>query len=140
MGYKSPHIYTINIQPNTTNPADSKTYYFGSTSYAWVDGTPGVSRIYICKPGILRCATLYVYCTVIASAEDVAVSIRKNDTTDYSIDAAVHLNAASTLVSNKTMNIPLAADDYIEIKVVTPAWVTNPTGVFVGGHILIECE
>jgi len=137
---QTPHVYTLKFAPSTIDPADSKNYYIGGNAYGWIDGVGGIGRIYFPRDGIIRAVAIYVYCTVVASAENVAFSLRVNNTTDYSINATVHLNTASTLVANYALSIPVAVTDYFEIKVVTPAWATNPTGVFVGGHALIECN
>jgi hypothetical protein len=65
--------------------------------------------------------------------------IRLNNTTDYAL-ATVQMNAANVLLANYALDIPVVAGDYILLKITTPAWVTNPTGCFIGGSILIECE
>jgi hypothetical protein len=40
--------------------------------------------------------------------------------------------------SNTSINIPVAAGDYIQIKSVQPAWGINPDNTTFGGYVYIE--
>jgi hypothetical protein len=73
------------------------------------------------------------------TAEDWPMVLRVNDATDYAIGT---VSAASNVRqwSNSFLNIPISAGDYVEIKTVTPDWVTAPAGTSAGGYILFESE
>jgi hypothetical protein len=139
MGYKSPTCYSLNIMSSTTAPLDSTTYYFGAFNQGWTTSTP-IRRIYIPRAGRITRVVLYMFAlTTAGTAEDIVIVIRKNDTTDYTF-STVGLANASRFFSNYALDIPVIAGDYIELKVTTPAWVTNPDGVYTYGSLFIETE
>ena len=72
------------------------------------------------------------------TTETSTASIRLNNTTDTTISSAVNLSSNPYAVSNTSLNVAVVAGDYIEIKWVTPTWVTNPTGVSGSAMIVIE--
>jgi len=139
-GYNSwPFMYTLPIGTASGNPSDSSTYYIGSIpNQPWASAAT-LNRVYIPRAGQIRAAALNIQNTVNGSAEDVVCVFRLNNTTDYAF-ATVSMNAANVLLANYALDIPVIAGDYILLKITTPAWVTNPTGCFIGGSILIECE
>ena len=141
MPYKSPKVYTLNIR--AIHLIDeiriSTDYFFGNAGLAW-STSANLAKIWIPKSGTIRAVQAWFYAMGSGTAEDVIVVIRKNNTTDYAFLATLHLNAASVLGSSYTLNIPVAAGDYIEFKVTTPAWVTNPTAISTSGNVLIECD
>jgi hypothetical protein len=65
------------------------------------------------------------------------MSIRVNNTTDYLIESLTLANS-NRVWANDALNIPVVAGDYIEIKEVQPAWVTNPATVTRTGVLYIE--
>ena len=42
------------------------------------------------------------------------------------------------LFNNGSLSIAVVAGDYVEIKIVCPAWATNPVNVKLGGVVYIE--
>jgi hypothetical protein len=139
-GYNSwPYMYTLPIGTASGNPADSTSYYIGSIPNQPWAGAATLNRVYIPRAGWIRAAAFNIQNTVNGTDEDVVCVIRLNNTTDYAL-ATVQMNAANVLLANYALDIPVVAGDYILLKITTPAWVTNPTGCFIGGSILIECE
>jgi len=117
-------------------PADSTTYYFGLVVQTV---TQGVNRIYFPRAGVItQCYIRIVIAGTLGTSETATISIRKNSTTDTTVSAAVTYDAAAATFSNTALSIAIAAGDYIEYKVVTPAWVTNPTGVFHSGMLYFQ--
>jgi hypothetical protein len=136
MGYLGPGGYSLRLHHSSTSPLDSTTYYFGGTNNAWTTTTTR-SRVYIPQSGIIRIINYFFTCTS-GTNENLEFYIRINGTTDYAVDTAFPISANEVVVSNYNLAIPVQAGDYLEIKVVTPAWVTNPTGILGGGHIIIQ--
>ena len=64
--------------------------------------------------------------------------VRLNGATDYSIGADLSVTANERIWTNSSINIPVAAGDYIQIKSVQPDWATNPADTTFGGYIYIE--
>jgi hypothetical protein len=134
MGYITPGSYMIFGGASNISPADSLTYYFGFISA--LTQLPAATRMYIPRTGTIRSCQLYWYAqTVDASTENVAFSIRLNNTTDTAIYTGSMANAAAPQVNN-ALNVPVVRGDYINLKMVCPAWATNPTGLQLG--FLIE--
>ena len=68
--------------------------------------------------------------TTAASAETSTISVRLNNTTDVLLSSAISYSAASGFNNQTgTVSSNLKAGDFINIKLVTPTWVTNPTNV-----------
>jgi hypothetical protein len=61
-----------------------------------------------------------------------------NGSTDTTISSAVTNDATSAVFSNSALSIVVAAGDYIEVKWVSPTWVTNPVGTNVSWVINIQ--
>jgi hypothetical protein len=127
----------INVLAITHNPADTTAYYFGSNPKA-PSTTAAINKIYPRKACLITGANIYVYAATVAGTnENVSVYIRVNNTTDHLIQT-VGVGAAERVFSNTAMTIELAATDYFEIKVIPPAWATNPTGVTYGGTVTVQ--
>ena len=135
MGYSRPRIFVLNGSSSTSNPSDSSVYYFGSLVIGLDVGADN-SRIYMPFSGVIRRAIAHCTCAA-GSAEDVPMVIRKNNTTDYAIDTQT-LAVAVRLFSNYSLNIPVAQGDYVNFKISTPAWATNPTSIRFGWQLVIE--
>jgi hypothetical protein len=120
------------LQGLAFNPADSTSYFVGDIYSIAPVGAGGIVGFYLPKATTLYAAGVKFINSVVGSNEASSVYIRVNNTTDYLISAAVDnslgLNVVSTVFGTP---VSLNAGDYIEVKWVTPAWVTNPTTVFV---------
>lgn len=141
MGYKSPRTYCLFVGASgIIAPVDSTTYYLGCMASTSLTATVLSYSAVIPYSGRIRAGNLLMRSnTTIGTNEDIIVTIRKNDTTDYAF-STVGLATANRLFSNYNLDIPVSAGDFIDIKIVTPAWVTNPDGCRFGGYLFIECE
>lgn len=139
MPVKKGQCYYINIGYLTFNPADSSTYFSGENQANAPSTTADYTKIYFPRNGTIK---KIVFITIANSAdgtnEQIDVSFRLNNTTDTLI-ASVSASAAKREFINNALNIPVTSSDYGQIKMVCPAWATNPTGVVAGGHIYIVC-
>jgi hypothetical protein len=135
--------YTLPVVGLPTNMADSTTYQFGVGGLNM--GTSNAQAIRIPKSGFVKYVQLSFGCTA-GTAEDVLVYLRKNDTTDYTLSTALKLDAATRVI---LVNDPkdtatgvaacyVSTSDYLQIKLVAPAWVTNPTAVTCYGFITVQ--
>lgn len=121
--------YTLQFSHNNAiNPLDTTTYYIG------VNGLPniaeGVSRAYIPKSGTIKSCYIHIANGgVLGSGETSTISIRVNNTTDTTVSSVITTNSTVQVFSNTNLSIPISAGDYIELKLVTPSWATNPTSV-----------
>ena len=119
--------YTLQLQSNTLDPADGETqYYGGHTSWSAV---ASIFQAYVPKAGVLTHARLHVLAVGTGTGEAASVSVRINNTTDVLISSAVTFSAATSAYSADLAQ-SVAAGDSVEIKVVFPTFVTNPTGVW----------
>lgn len=141
VGYTIP---IISSGSNGTN-SDATTYWFGavqlgsSGASGGTNDATGISRIYVPKAGVLSvCRLLLTVQGTLASSETSTISIRVNDTTDYTVSDAVVANATINAISNTAMSITLAAGDFFSFKWVTPTWATNPTTVRISGIVYIQ--
>ena len=128
--------YAINVQALTSSPTDSQTVYFGTLPKV-PQTTAARSKVYIRKAGTIKIAEIYCYSGTPGSNEAWSLYIRKNNTTDYLI-ATVSQGASERVFSNAALDIPMAVNDYFEIKGVQPAWGTNPATTIYGGYVYVE--
>lgn len=122
--------YALQLATATQDPADSTTY-FGGGFPAFAVGTTAVRfNLAVPQTGTITKGTAAVKVEgTLSSAENIAISVRKNDTTDASITSVGRTTARVQTYSNTSMSLAVTAGDALELKIVTPAWVTNPTQV-----------
>ena len=129
--------YVLPIVAALMNPDnDNTTYYAGSKAIPW-QTTGALVRVYVPKAGTVKRAYIEWDAGTAGTNEDVTMNLRLNDTTDTLI-ATVGTNQAQKLFSNTALGVVVVAGDFIEVKVSTPAWGTNPANVAIGGQIYIE--
>lgn len=123
----------IQLGGTTFAPADSTTYNFGLNNQL-APGTSTASREFsFIKTGTVTRFMFTVSMSVAGTSENVAVSLRNITTsTDNSIgNITIDAGTNGTGVFNFTPSIAIAnTTDRYTIKIVSPAWVTNPTGVY----------
>jgi hypothetical protein len=123
------------------SPTDSLTYYFGGAFSRVPSTTANISRVYIPRVGTSHIRAAHVVFNVtstLGTTEAISVYVRVNDTTDYLISAAATMDAAVCHVKSDTLEIPVTCDDYIEIKLVCPAWATNPSTVYTWATLWLD--
>jgi len=135
MPVRKPRTYSISWQTAALNPVDSTTYHIHGFAYA-PSTSDGFWRYYIPKNGIVRNVTLNINPSgAMGTAEDTTVSLRVNST-DTAL-GTIKMDAQNNVLS-ANCNVPVTTADYIQIKLQTPAWVSNPNGVLMQAFILIE--
>jgi hypothetical protein len=131
--YNSYNFYSRNVlqgQGMLTAPADSSTYYIGAPGFA-----PSSTKAF---------ATIF-YNGPAGYLNRVHIKLARGGTTATSENSSVYLviNSTETLLSNTvkmgytqfidlyfdSLDKPIAWGDTVCIKIVTPAWATNPTNV-----------
>jgi hypothetical protein len=132
--------YTLQMaQISALSPADSTTFYFGA---AWLNPATSTftdQRVYIPRAGTLK--TVFVRVRVsgtLGSSESVSHYIRLNDATDITLNTTNQYTVAAWSSPITGLNQSLAEGDYVVLKVVSPAWVTNPTSVSWTATLYIE--
>jgi len=115
------------------NPADSTTYYVGG--YIQTLNTynyRGAHRLPVSGE--------FVYAEVLwtgaaSSSEDISVYLRTGaggGIVDTLIQTVGNTDAGKTF-KNTSLSVSVSDSDPIQLKIVTPAWSTNPTSVSIGG-------
>ena len=131
--------YTLQVATNNFNPADATTYYIGAPHGGTPSSVDGNYRMYIPKAGTVSiCYGVVFSATTTGTNENSTISLRKNSTTDYQISTTIDNSQTAAAFSTSSLNIPVAAGDYIELKWAAPTWVTNPTGVRISAQIYIQ--
>jgi len=136
--WASPTGFQVQLLLNSFAPADATTYYIGSIPQLSGFNSAGSNRFYFNKAGTIKVADIYSYNQSPGSNEASTYYIRLNNTTDYTITTTATNNATNTHTSNTAMSVPIAVGDYIEVKWVTPSWVTNPTNMRTSVNIYLE--
>jgi len=129
---KTPGGYNFNCVTFSASPADATTYFLScSQSMTTYTATGNAdTRFYIPVSGTIT--AVYGTCTVggtLGSAGSTTVAIRLNNTTDTTVTSSLAMTSATNNFNNTGLSIAVSAGDYIEFKVTTPTWATNPTAV-----------
>lgn len=119
---------SIFCQTNVFAPADATTYFFGGIGVQEPNTVAGTRRIYFPIACTIDSCIIFCYNASAGSTENVSAYIRLNNTTDYTISTTYQMTASATysICSNTSMSVPIAANDFIELKLVCPTWATNP--------------
>jgi hypothetical protein len=126
------------VMAEQANPTDAQTVYWGGTSRIPLTTTGGVGRIYFPRAGRVTRVSVSWYATSAAgTSENISLYFRLNDTTDTLV-ATIGSTAAAKHFELDPASITVAKNDFFEMKVVYPTWVTNPTGVVYCGYAILE--
>lgn len=113
------------------NPADATTYFWGVAHSMTAATSTLASRRYKCR-GAGSISTVFMAMACSAGTSENVTFLIKNVTTATSQNisttislATAHQNASFTLASP----LSYSASDEIEVQMVSPTWVTNPTGL-----------
>jgi hypothetical protein len=125
-------MYELMLGFSNSSPADATTYIFGSYLNTTLQTTGAARRLYVTRTGLIT----GVFTTVVNSGtagtgETSTIYLRKNNTTDTTVDSSV-VTAGAGLVYASAVGVSIAVTDgdYVEMKWVSPTWATNPTGVY----------
>lgn len=132
----APYVLTVGCA-NTGTVNDGEVVYFGCIPGLSLTTGAGLTKVYFPRAGTLTRADIMWHAGTAGTNEDIVLAIRLNNTTDYAV-ATVATTAASKHFTNSALSIPIAAGDYVEIKVTFPTWVTNPANVRLGGYLYVQ--
>jgi hypothetical protein len=130
--------YPIHTFALTHTPGDAQTSYFGDRPIA-PSTAAGTNKIYIRQDGRITKAGIHSYSGTAGSAVPWTMYIRKNNAEDYLIES-VSLGTNERMWINVSMDVPVVAGDYVEIKSVTSTFATNPATTIYGGGFYVEYE
>lgn len=131
----------IFIPFNTSfNPADS-TSYFVNALHGTVPTSQGTENFIFVPTGTVTKVCIVFNRSVAASGELVTVTVRKSINPNTSADTTMVFtyawdNNSTTCSSGNAFSV--TETDFINIRIDTPAWVTNPTGVKLGAKVYIQ--
>jgi hypothetical protein len=136
------NVAWVPVQFNQTlNLADGVSYFWGCTIPA-TPHTAGGARQIPMPAGRITGAIISFYTgNSSVSSNAMTLYVRVNDTTDYLMSNSLVFSASIGVVvtvSNFAMDVPLAAGDKIEMKLVCPTWATNPTGAYFWGGLVLQ--
>lgn len=137
-GLYAPDVKWTHVGHYGTSFADSTTLYFAGSAFLPTTANASQWGIRMQRDTLITEAqVVFSSATVIGSNENISIYIRVNDTTDYLI-ATVGSTDRARVFYNGAMNggagIALVSGDYVCIKVVPPAWGTNPTNTHMDGY------
>jgi len=124
---------------STSTLAASTTYYFGSRFNNLPSTLGAFNRIDIPKTATIKRIRLQISATTIGSSgENVEIYLRVNNSTDTLLTDNVPINSNIYYTRTWTGSIPVTAGDYVEFKMVTPAWSVVPNIPGISGQIYLE--
>jgi hypothetical protein len=130
--------YSISAGIGLSSPADATTYYTAAPGFTSSTSTNG-GRIKIAQSGTITACYVTAYASgTVGTTETSTLSIRLNNTTDTSVSSAVVLDTGVHDYSNTGLSIAVVAGDYIQLKLLTPTWATNPGTISVSATIKVS--
>jgi len=125
---------SISFQGINASPADATTYYFGNGlmgTGTWVTNQ-GWSKVYLpYNATIVGWTANFFNSTSNGSAETATLSVNV-DNTPTTLSSAITMKTAISTFTASGLNISVNSGSYIEAKLLTPTWVTNPVGTVFG--------
>ncbi len=134
---RRPYLLTFVSNPAGFSPADSTTYYAGILSAEAATTYDNVSIIVPLSGTLVRVDLKVRVRGTLGTTEDVTHNLRLNDATDFAT-IALDYDAAFKESSSTGLSQAVVAGDKLALKIVTPAWATNPTDVHITLSALIE--
>jgi len=121
--------FILIAQWNPSSLTDAATYYYGSLGSIGGSTSEGGHKWLIPADCTLIGFAKVLRSTGAASSEASTLYIRKNATSDDELSNAIIFGGAFEVkyANSLTLNINYSKGDFIELKMVTPSWVTNPT-------------
>jgi len=139
----TPSNYCIQFITTVGNPADSSTYFFGFwgalafTNYTAITDVRTIK--YITNSGTIDSVYGAIFVDgTLASAQNCTLAIRVNNTTDTNLTTTLQLTSATNALSFTGIGLSVSAGDYISLKIITPAWTTNPNSVHLTATVLVK--
>ncbi len=128
--------YTLNILTASFNPVDAQTIFYGFQVDSVI--TEGTNKLYIPKKGIIKTCHIRGILPVTAGSNEAwPLYIRINGITEYLVQS-LSSNLLTRIWKNYQLSIKVEFEDYLEIKMINPSWLTNPVGIRFNGTIFIE--
>jgi hypothetical protein len=88
---------------------------------------------------VVRGATIQtIVAGTLGSGESATFSIRINATTNQTLSTAITFSALTAMFNVTGLAIGLSRADQLQLRVVMPTWVTNPTVVLYQTTLLVE--
>ena len=131
---------TLGLSAASFNPADSTTYYMSDTPTLPPGATATSRKLKLPVPSVLVAARIetIVAGTLAAGDESTTISLRLNNTTDSTISSAVKFTTVAQTLMITGLNISVATTDDFQLKVVTPAFSTNPTTCYISTTLFFQ--
>lgn len=139
-GVAQAEFYFVGGDSGGYNPLDSTSYYL-TINIGPLTGDPSTSAATDGNAAFLAHARVAMtikavfvtnFCIGAGSSETFTADVRINNTSNSQIISGLKCDVAFPTpnnFANTSANVALAAGDFIQVKVDTPAWATNPTGV-----------
>ena len=129
--------YTLHVASSLGTPANTYTLYVGVSPIFNMNGAINGCQMVIPKSGIIKAATLAMYCNAPGSAEAITTSLRLNNIANTLI-AQIANTANTRYFTNTSMSLAVVAGDTLSFAVQFPTWVTLPSGLQCSGYIYVE--
>lgn len=132
--------YTLNGGFTSTSLSlDNSSYYFGAL-LGPASTTEGARKLYVPKSGTIAAVYIPWFTNGQASSgEDVSIYVRINgDSESDTLIATVGNTDAYKEFINTTLEVEVQAGDYMEFRIGTPTWSTNPANVGCAVIVLIN--
>jgi len=127
--WQAPSSYALTMLTAGQAAVNDSTTYFMGTNATWAAGFPATApyKLWIPKTGTLTAVVGSINFAGAASAENVTINVRLNNTTDFVVTTTSQWTSNPTTFSNTAMSGAVTAGDFISFTIATPAWATNPT-------------
>lgn len=137
---KANEVIPISCTAAAVNLADSTTYYFSDTPTLPPGATATSRKLKLPSNSTLYAARIetIVGGTLAAGDESSTLSIRLNNTTDSTISSAVKFTTAAQTLMITGLNVSVATTDDFQMKLVTPAFSTNPTTCYIAVTLFLN--
>jgi len=121
------------------NPTSGQTVAFGNVTGTpqLASTTPAPAEIVMRGNGVIRGCDFSTFAAATVGTNQAWSLYVRHNGTDYLVQTVSAATQTKTF-SNTSLNIPFVSGDIVRMVFVNPTWVTAPTQVVGGGHLILQ--
>lgn len=132
---RSYSLYYEYMSASGLNPADATTYFFQSGAITFTASVLGQQAR---NAGTIKRVVISYKCGNTPTTEAITASLVGSSFGTVQVTNAWVMSNGANLTVSYSMNQAVNIDEFVDFKILTPTWTTNPTGVLIRARVDVE--